>query len=83
MLIVFAIFDIHAIAYDKIMIWLSRPRRFPFGVWFESDHYEKNILNSSNDVLKIEVIQHLIIDMKIKYSGEKKLFLMFFTLFMI
>ena len=40
----------------EIMIWLSRQRRFPSGVWSESKHYRKNVLNSSNDTLKTKEI---------------------------
>ncbi|WZY80001.1 hypothetical protein YC2023_026385 [Brassica napus] len=36
----------------------------------ESAHYGKNILNSSNDTLKIEAIQHLIIYLKIIIPKE-------------
>ncbi|KAL0756313.1 hypothetical protein Bca101_093981 [Brassica carinata] len=49
MLIEFAVSIIHATPYAEIMIWLVRRQRFPCGVWFEIEHYKKNILNSSSD----------------------------------
>ncbi|KAJ0246769.1 N-acetylglucosaminyl transferase component family protein / Gpi1 family protein [Hirschfeldia incana] len=49
MLIEFAISIIHATPYAEIMIWLVRRSRFPCGVWFEIEHYKKNILSSSNN----------------------------------
>ncbi|XP_056867047.1 phosphatidylinositol N-acetylglucosaminyltransferase subunit GPI1 isoform X3 [Raphanus sativus] len=49
MLIEFAISIVHATPYAEIMIWLVRRQRFPCGVWFEIEHYKKNILSSSND----------------------------------
>ncbi|KAL0714643.1 hypothetical protein Bca4012_021622 [Brassica carinata] len=49
MLIEFTISVIHATPYAEIVIWLFRRQRFPSGVWFEIEHYRKNILNSSDD----------------------------------
>ncbi|XP_024013026.1 phosphatidylinositol N-acetylglucosaminyltransferase subunit GPI1 isoform X2 [Eutrema salsugineum] len=49
MLIEFTISIIHATPYAEIMMWLFRRKRFPSGVWFEIEHYGKNVLNSSND----------------------------------
>ncbi|KAF8102115.1 hypothetical protein N665_0201s0401 [Sinapis alba] len=52
MLIEFTISIVHATPYAEIMIWLFRRSRFPSGVWFEIEHYGKNIHNSSNDVFQ-------------------------------
>lgn len=74
MLIKFAISGIHEIAYSKIIIWLFRWKGFLSDVWSESEHCEKNMLNSSNEAWKIEAIQHPAVEFEDHKIQVNKLF---------
>lgn len=44
-LIELAISVIHATPYTKVFLWMVMPRRFPFGIWVEIVHLQRDAID--------------------------------------